>query len=331
MYDTIVIGAGTAGIAAAKQLEKLNCKYLLVEEGDGGTIYTCGQMWSYGNIISHNFLHHLMCIPQAHPRGGVYPDHLDAGETIKENIFYKAAHRAVLLNGGAGHTVDSNIFLNGYIGIYNTTAWAEGFYKQIAEFDAGIRKRGDITDHIWRTDQVIGKEGWNKEPWVSKYPTFAKVMNQEKMRFWPIECSVKGNLFSGNVQDMQVRTEWGDGNVMEMDDFELIKTAGNRPVSMDVFKNPLALDFSYKNPKDAQKLSDIQFEKIGLVQDEYRTNVLDKKVYRGAIRKRFAGRKSYDAAAMYDPATINGLNYFNTGKLLIQDASVISSDRHHSH
>ncbi len=41
MYDVLIIGAGTAGIAAAKQLEKLNAKYLLIEEGDGGT--TCAK------------------------------------------------------------------------------------------------------------------------------------------------------------------------------------------------------------------------------------------------------------------------------------------------
>ena len=41
MYDVLIIGAGTAGIAAAKQLEKLDARYLLVEAGDGGT--TCAK------------------------------------------------------------------------------------------------------------------------------------------------------------------------------------------------------------------------------------------------------------------------------------------------
>ena len=41
MYDIVIIGAGTAGIAAANQLQKLNVNYLLVEEGDGGT--TCAK------------------------------------------------------------------------------------------------------------------------------------------------------------------------------------------------------------------------------------------------------------------------------------------------
>ncbi len=41
MYDVLIIGAGTAGIAAAKQLEKLDARYLLIEAGDGGT--TCAK------------------------------------------------------------------------------------------------------------------------------------------------------------------------------------------------------------------------------------------------------------------------------------------------
>jgi hypothetical protein len=39
-----------------------------IEEGDGGAVYSGAQMWSYGNVFRHNFLHHLTCVPQAHRR-----------------------------------------------------------------------------------------------------------------------------------------------------------------------------------------------------------------------------------------------------------------------
>ena len=45
--------------------------------------------------------------------------------------------------------------------------------------------------------------------------------------------------------------------------------------------------------------------------DAYRTITPDKNKYRKAIKDKFAGRKSYD------PAKINDLLYFNTGKLLM--------------
>ncbi len=289
-----------------------------IEEGDGGCIYSGAQMWSYGNIYRHNFLHHLMCIPQAHPRGGIYPDDHDAGDTIRENLFYKAAHRAILLNNGAGHTVEDNIFLNGYIGIYNTIAFAQKSYEYIEKYDSGQLKRGDKMDHIWRTEQVVGEKGWNKEPWISKYPTFAKVMNQEKMRFWPIECVIRNNLFCGNVYDMQLRTGWQPDDVMDMREHELIQTTGNQTISMEIFNNPDEMDFTYKKTSQSD-MPDIQFDKIGLYKDPYRPNPPDKEKYRKAVSLKFSDRKSYDPDAKYDPAKINDILYFNTGNLLMQE------------
>ncbi len=288
-----------------------------IEEGDGGCIYSGAQMWSWGNVYRHNFLHHLMCIPQAHPRGGIYPDDHDAGDTITENIFYKAAHRSILMNNGAGHTVTENIFLNGYIGIYNTYAFSQKSYEYIERYDSGELKRGDKMDHIWRTEQVVGEKGWNNEPWKTKYPLFAKIMNQEKMRFWPIECVVKDNLFYGNVYDMQLRTGWKPEDVIDMREYELIETSGNKTISMDVFNGPEQMDFTYK-AGSAKSMPDIQFNRIGLYKDEYRPNPPDKGKYRQAVLQKFENRKSYDPDAKYDPDIINEKLYFNTGKLIME-------------
>ena len=290
-----------------------------IEEGDGGAIYSGAQMTSWGNVYRHNFLHHLMCVPQAHPRGGIYPDDGDMGDTITENIFYKAAHRAVLINGGAGHTVTKNIFLNGHIGIYNRELGCEKTYLDQAKYDSGELKRGDKTDYIWKTEQAIGKEGWNKEPWISKYPLFAKIMNQEKMRFWPIECDFSENYFYGNFRDIEYRVGSGDAGIKDIRDVEHIRSEKNKPILMRVFKNPSVLDFQYADKNMAKQLPDIQFDKIGLYRDAYRKNPPDKNNYRKAVRDKFAHRKSYDEKAKYDPKTINNFVYFNTGKLLIQN------------
>jgi hypothetical protein len=286
-----------------------------IEEGDGGCIYSGAQMWSWGNVYRHNFLHHLMCLPQAHPRGGIYPDDLDKGDTIVENIFYKAAHRTVLVNGGAGHKVNRNIFLNGYIGIYNTEAWSESIYKKQAKYDSGELKRGDKDDHIWRTEQVVGKKGWNREPWLSKYPEFAKIMNQEKLRFWPIDCDFSNNCFAGNFRNIEYRTGWGLADIKDIADVNFIRSENNTQISMDVFKDPQQLDFSYKSEQIGKGLPDIQFDKIGLYKDEYRILPPDKIKYRHLIHAKFIDRKSYDPNAIYNPETINNEIYYNTGKL----------------
>ena len=290
-----------------------------IEVGDGGNMGSGACMWSYGNVYRHNFLHNLYCLPEAHPRGGIYPDDLDAGDTITENIFYKCAHRAVLLNGGAGQMVSKNVFINGYIGIYNTAAWSEGIYNDKAKYDSGELKRGDKCDHIWRTEQVVGKKGWNKPPWSTKYPLFKKIMNQEKMRFWPIECKFKDNLFCGNKYNFQFRTGWGKDDLADVHTIDYIETTGSREIKMDVFVDSENMDFRFKKVPEAKGLPDIPFEKIGLYADEFRKTVPDKKAYRSAINERFKDRPSFDENAKYDPNTINEFIYFNTGKLLIKE------------
>jgi len=286
-----------------------------IEEGDGGAIYSGAVMWSWGNIYRHNFMHHIMCVPEAHARGGIYFDGLDQGDTVIKSIFYKAAHRTVLVNNGAGHTVCENIFLNGHIGIYNTDTVAEKTYKEQAKFDSGEFKRGDVTDFIWRTEQAVGKKGWNNEPWISRYPKFAKIMNQEKRRFWPIECDFSDNCFSGNWKNIGYRIRGGKDGFKDINEVEHIRSVNNREISMSVFKSPSSLDFNFRNKKVAADLPDIQFDKIGLFKDKYRTDPPDKNAYRKAIADKFSDRKSYDEEAKYDVDTINDMLYFNTGKL----------------
>lgn len=291
-----------------------------IEEGDGGTIYSGAQMTSWGNIYRHNFLHHLMCVPQAHPRGGIYPDDGDMGDTITENLFYKAAHRAVLINGGAGQTVRKNIFLQGHIGIYNREVGCEKTWLDQARYDKGELKRGDKTDYLWKTEQVVGKAGWNKEPWISRYPLFAKIMNQEKRRFWPIECDFSDNYFCGNFRNIEYRVGWGPADIKDISKAKHIHSENNRSIPMHVFKDPSVLNFNYTSDQTAKRLPDIQFERIGLYQDAYRTNPPNKKRYRKAVRNKLVKRKSFDDKAKYDPKTICDLIYFNTGELLIQSS-----------
>jgi hypothetical protein len=287
-----------------------------IEEGDGGAVYSGAQMWSYGNVFRHNLLHHLMCVPQAHPRGGIYPDDLDAGDTIVENVFYKAAHRAVLLNGGAANVVKHNIFINGHIGVYNTEAWAKGLIEAAPKYDSGELKRGDKMDHIWRTEQVVGREGWNIAPWSTRYPLFKKVMNQPVRRYYPIENTVSHNLFCGNHQNTAFRRGWHDKKLASIEDVDYIEAVDNRNTPLDVFVDPTCLDFRFKEGERPAGFPEIPFDQIGLCVDQYRARVPDKAAYRQQLAGEWRDRKSYDDAARYDPATVTELIYFNTGRLV---------------
>lgn len=284
------------------------------EEGDGGAIYSGASAWSWGNRLEHNFLHHLMCLPQAHPRGGIYPDDGDMGEVITGNVFYKAAHRAVLINGGAGHQVKGNLFLNGYIGIYNTETNAEKRYREIAKYDSGELKRGDKGDWIWRTEQVIGPEGWNSPRWSKRFPEFAKIMRQHKMRHFPIECDFSGNRFAGNWRDIEWRVGRGDTGVRPVDQVEMVSTSNNREIDMGVFRSPEVLDFRYQ--RSQRGLPVTRFADVGLRKDAYRKVIPVQARYRKMVKDHFSGQKSYDPMAVYDPKAVSQKIYFNSGRLL---------------
>ena len=294
--------------------EVFNCG---VETGDGGAIYWAAQMPSYGNIFRNNFLHHIMCTPGLHPRGGMYPDQLDAGDTFEQNVFYKTAHRAILLNGGAGHSVLRNVFLEGYIGIYQTESYAQQSYDDIPLYDNGTLTRGDVGDYIWRTEQIVGSGGWNNEPWLSHYPMFALVMNQEMMRFWPIENYYIDNMFCGNTGSNFQYRYTSTSTTTNIDSTpSYIHKSGNRDITMDVFENPAVMNYKFTDSAPSWA-PDIPFEDMGLYIGDGRKSMPDKDLYRSMIKQHFAGRPSYDGSAVYDPATINGLIYYNTGELLM--------------
>ena len=44
--------------------------------------YTGGDIWSYGNVVKHNFMHHIMSIPDLLGRAAFYSDDYDGGEIL---------------------------------------------------------------------------------------------------------------------------------------------------------------------------------------------------------------------------------------------------------
>ena len=279
-----------------------------IEEGDGGASYCGAQMWSYGNVLRHNFYHHLMCIPQAHPRGGLYLDDFDPGETVYGNVFYKAAHRAVLINHGAANHVDNNLFIRCYIGVYNTSALSANARTMARQYDRGELRRGDKMDYVWRAEQVVGPKGWNRLPWSTKYPLFTKVMNTDP--YLPIECRFVNNMFCENKQRFLYRVKYGEDGVVDIRQASGIHLENNVDLPLSAFEDPASLDFRIRPdcplPAGIQR---IPLEEIGLYLDDYRTSMPNKADYRRDIRAKFEGTPSYDPDAVYDPDSINEVLY----------------------
>mgnify|MGYP001553509811 CR=1 FL=1 len=170
---------------------------------------------------------------------------------------------------------------------------------------------------------MIGPEGWNREPWASRFPLFRRIMNQEMMRFYPIECEFSGNRFSGNWRNIEYRVGSGEKGVKDVAGVEFIRTADNREIAMGVFRDVKSLDFRTRPGASATRMPKIPFDKIGLVADRFRRSVPVRTHYRAAVREHFSARPSYDPKAVYDPATISETVYFNSGRLLSVSGGMI--------
>jgi hypothetical protein len=299
-------------------------------EGDGGAMYAAAMPWGgYGQLIRHNFLHHLMCVPQLHPRGGIYLDQCHGGTEIVGNVLHKAAHRAILLNGGAGIVVRDNVVTETPIGIFQTAEYAAALARDLTKFASGELRRGDVADYVWRTEQAVGPAGWNLPPWSTRFPGFAAIMNQpDERRLAPIGCEISGNRFSRNGQDFLWRAPppaTAGAAVKRIDitqpaEVAELVAADNRDVPWETFADPEALDFSPRAGREAD-LPAIPFSRIGLYADRWRPAPPDTSAYRSAVARFFSGLPSYDASARYSIAEQAAGRRLRSGRMLFPPAS----------
>lgn len=274
------------------------------EEGDGGAMYSGADLAGYGVVYRHNFFHHLMHVPGKVERSGIHLDDLQAGATCIGNIFFKSAGKGIFMNGGAGHTILDNVFLSGYRGAYNVGHTSrQNHDRQVAILsDPHHNYRHTKENYVGRTEKVVGKQGWAKEPWKSRYPLFYEVMKDTGLygRMWPIRCRVENNLYFGNIKgNLSIWSRVAP----EAQAKSWIR--GDRVISPSDFIDYDALDLEFR--QNNPSIPRIPFSEIGLYPDRYRRKVPDKGHYRSAIRRHFLGipsmpgtRKRIDTAKLIE-------------------------------
>ena len=254
------------------------------EEGDGGAIYAGGDLTGYGVRYQYNFFHHLMHVPGKVERSGIHLDDLQAGATCIGNIFYKSAAKGIHMNGGAGHILKRNIFLEGHRGAYNVGQGGRTHYKRQLSISADPKSPQRLTkeDYVGRAEKKVGKEGWNNEPWKSRYPLFAQVMNKSNRygRLWPIHCTIEQNLYYGNQFN---ETIWSRCPPEVLKTVSITGEATTAPVAFVDYER---LDFRLFGAPD------FPFQKIGLQLTEDRKAMPHKTYYRMAVKNFFEGIRS---------------------------------------
>ncbi len=263
------------------------------DEGDGGAMYAGADLAGYGVVYRHNFFHHLMHVPGKVERSGIHLDDLQAGSTCVGNVFYKSAGKGIFMNGGAGHTVLDNVFLEGYRGVYNTGHHGQKDHdRQVAIIsDPNHMYRNTKENYVGRTEKTVGPEGWTRSPWKETYPVLFQVMSDTGQygRMWPIRCRVEGNLYYGNTRTNQ--TEWSRC-APEVQAKNTIRH--DRAVTPADFVDYGHLDLRFKQTSG---FPDIPFAEIGLYVDEYRTTMPSKSHYRSFIKRFYEGIGSMPGTA----------------------------------
>ncbi len=168
----------------------------MMEGGDGGGIYTGRDWGSQGNVIQYNYLHHFgkAGADQKAAAGqpleyeplkkdvsimGVYLDDCDSGDTVRNNIFYKAGW-AVFVGGGRDNTIENNLMID---------------CRSAVHFDDRglVRARpGEGTKDGWDLLAKLEAVNYKRPPWSERFPQLPGIMNDSPKL--PLHNVVRNNI-----------------------------------------------------------------------------------------------------------------------------------------
>lgn len=261
--------------------EKNEVYRVVLETGDAGAFYTGRDWTSQGNVLRHNFIHHLGEGDTAHVNTmGVYLDDCDCGDTIDGNIFYRAG-RAIMIGGGRDNIVVNNVVVECPIGIHidsRGTTW---------------KQWNNPSDPSWHLEAKAQRLNYTQPPWSVKYPKLARIMQEDPQ--WPLGNVLRNNLFfdcqkqiydfDTNTRKILDRLEIADNLVInstghskiaiskEIKGFRNLIGSADNPVDIgfkDIKNGNFSLNKEARLYKELPNFKPIPFEQIGLFKDEYR-------------------------------------------------------------
>ena len=215
------------------------------ETGDVGAFYM-GRDWTMrGNIVRHNYFHHLSG-PGLHGAMAVYLDDAASGTTIFGNLFYRAG-RAAFIGGGRDNLVENNLFVECEPSVH-VDARGIGWMHETAEPGGFMDKR---------LDEVP----FQQPPWSTRYPELVNIRNETPAA--PRGNRILRNVsFGGTWLNLEKKAEPGaffENNLVDRE-----------PGFIDAAK----LNFQLKpeSPAWALGFKRIPIEQIGPYEDELRTS-----------------------------------------------------------
>jgi len=214
-----------------------------LETGDTGAIYA-GRDYTYrGNVIRHNFIHHIGGVGIG--SNGIYMDDNVSGTLMYGNVFWESP-RAVFIGGGRDHRVENNIFVDCDPSIH-------------------VDGRGLDKTQVWRdmvyvtmTDR-LEQMNWRQPPYSTRYPALADL---EQYLESGDGVPPANNVFLRNIS---IGGKWMDVGWHAKP--EMLKVGENLIDRKPHFVDASAGNFELKEDSPAWKMGfkRIPIEKIGLI------------------------------------------------------------------
>ena len=215
--------------------------------GDVGAFYSRHDWTSRGNVIRHNFIHH---IPRAN---GTYHDDGHTGDSVYNNIIHRALS-GTMIGGGHDNVVKDNIYLN-------------CIHQGISLDSRGKHRNYTVKNknYTFRFNQYNLKQG----NWKKLYPEMENFLSQEYLEL-PHNDIIEGNYFincpkglylSGDKADFRYSPQLSGGTS--------IKSAKDY-ISLLIEKR----DENILNEL-GMTIPVIRLSKIGLYKDEFRKSLPD--------------------------------------------------------
>ena len=216
------------------------------EVDDAGSIY-CGRDWGLrGNVIRHNFFHHIASrLPGGHGVHAVYLDDCASGITVFGNTFYEVSGRAIMCGGGRDNTIENNVIAK--CGSAHFTD-----------------RRGKVwidKDASWKLLEKIERYNYTEPPWSTRYPLLAHILdNGYEQAKEPEGCVIRYNVGWQNKRWLQESSLGAAGG------FKFYKIEANIEDEDPHFVDEATLNLALKDDSPAYSLRGFQripFESIG--------------------------------------------------------------------
>ncbi len=235
-------------------IEANDIGYVGLEIDDAAAFYMGRNPSEQGNILRHNYFHHVGC-PTGWGTSAIYPDDGSCGLTVVGNVFYRCGHAgqvcmgAIFNNGGKDHRIDNNIFVDCGIAFGNMQMGAEQWLHFV---------RGDTPATQSMRKPLYEEVDIRSEVYLRRYPWLKD-----------LESNPGANIVRRNLA---VRC----GVMVTPEDWQTLES--NRMTREDPgFVDLARLNFTLKPdsavPAMIPGFEPIPFAEIGLRPDEYRPSV----------------------------------------------------------